>query len=177
MKKLVMRKWILLTTLIICLAALAAALALRFSCWEYCTVFALMGGTLAAAFFIFAHKNFKAAKLIAENTILHIQPAVLHGRDDGYEDEDNLRETFGMVVSVFGILLGAKIIKWGQDGGRDGRLKAVEIGRDYLSIDYGTAEETHNIRLLYSRPDADTLAGIIEKFRRDTGVVPAVTDN
>ena len=79
-------------------------------------------------------------------------------------------------MSVSGILLGRKIIiKWGQDGGRDGWLTAVEIGQDYLSIDYGTREEMHNIRLLYSKQNEDTLAAIIEKFHRDTGVIPTIT--
>lgn len=163
-----------MAAVIFCTAGLAAALALRFSYWEYFTAFALMGGTLAAALFYAAHKNLRSAQLIVENTILHIQPAVLRGRDGGYQDEDNLRETFGMFVSVFGILLGNEIIKWGQDGG-GGRLKAVEIGGDYISIEYGTRVETQNIRLLYSRPGDDELAGIIEKFRRDTGVIPVVT--
>ena len=162
---------------IFCAAWLAAALTLRFPYWEYYVVFALMGGTLAAAILFTASKNLRSARLIVENTILHIQPAVLQGRDEEHGDEDNLHETFGMFVSVFGILLGAKIIKWGQDGGRDGRLKAVQIGRDYLAIDYGTREETQSIRLLYSRPDDDTLAGIIEKFRCDTGIIPTIAED
>jgi len=173
-KKLILRRRFFLAAAIICVAALTASITLRFSYWNYCMVFAMMGGTLAATLSYIAHKNFKSARLIVENTILLIQPAVLQERDGGYEDEDNLRETFGMVVSVFGILLGNKIIKWGQDGGRDGWLRAVEIGLNYISIDYGTREETQNIRLLYSRPDGETLTGIMEKFRRDTGVVPTI---
>jgi len=176
MKKLILRKWVFLAVTIFCAAGLVAALALQFSYWEYCVVFELMGVTLTAALLFTASKNLRSARLIAENTILHIQPAVLQGEDEEYGDEENLYETFSIFVSVFGILMGAKIIKWGQDGGRDGRLKAVEIGRDYLSIDYGTREETQNIRLLYSRPDDDTLAGIIEKFRCDTGVIPTITE-
>ena len=174
MKKYVFRKRFFLTAAVICAAALAATLALRFSSWEYCTVFTLMGGTLAAALFFIARKNLKSAQLIVENTILRIRPAVLQERDGGNEDEDDLSETFEMFVSVFGILLGDKIIKWGQDGGLDGRLIAVKIGRDYISIDYGTREETQNIRLLYSRPGDDELAVIIEKLRYETGVVPVI---
>ena len=174
MKKLIMKKRLLLAAALLCTAVLLGALALRFSYWEYCTAFALMGGTLSAALFVTANKNLRSAQLIVENTILYIQPAVLQERENGYNDEDDLCEAFGVSVSVFGILMGARIIKWGQDGGRDGRLKAVEIGRDYLSIDYGTREETKNVRLLYSRPDDGTLTEIIEKFRCDTGVVPVI---
>jgi hypothetical protein len=51
----------------------------------------------------------------------------------------------------------------------------VEIGRDYLSIDYGIDMDIRNIRLLYARPDSDILAGIIEKFRYETGITPTIT--
>ena len=77
-----------------------------------------------------------------------------------------------MFVSGFGILLGSKIIKFNQGGIR---LKAVEIGRDYLSIDFGTDVEIRNIRLLHIRPDSAALAGIIEKFRYETGITPTIT--
>jgi hypothetical protein len=50
----------------------------------------------------------------------------------------------------------------------------VEIGQDYLSIDYGRGAEVNNIRLLYIRPDSVVLATIIEKFRFETGIVPVV---
>lgn len=48
----------------------------------------------------------------------------------------------------------------------------MEIRRYYLSIDYGM--DIRNIRLLYARPDSAVLAGIIEKFRYETGVTPTI---
>ena len=117
-------------------------------------------------------KKLKDARLIVENQILHIQPAVF--REPGNRKESGIQpcEIVEMFVSGFGILLGSKIIKFNQEGIR---LKAVEIGRDYLSIDYGIDMDIRNIRLLYARPDSDVLAGIIENFRYETGITPTIT--
>ena len=161
MKKLALHAWGFLTTAVICAAALTAALALRFSRWEYCTIFALMTGTLAVALFFAAREKFMTAKAIADSAVIRIQPAVICGQSN-----------FGIYVSSFGILLGTKIIKFNQNGIW---LRNVEIGQDYISFSYGArGEELQNIRLLYSKPDKDSLAGIIENFRKDTGVVPTI---
>lgn len=124
--------------------------------------------TLAAVFIFLEYSRLKTSKLIIENQILHICPAVIEGRDAMGSSVESM-EVF---VSCFGILLGSNIIKFNQEGIR---LKSVEIGRHYLSIDYGTDVDIQSIRLLYARPDCATIAGIIEKFRYETGVVPCVT--
>ena len=80
MKKLIFRRLrrVFLSAAIICAAALTAAITLQFSYWNYCMVFAMMGGILAATLSYTAHKNLKKSEqLIVENTILHIQPAFL----------------------------------------------------------------------------------------------------
>ena len=173
MKKLALYANVFLTTAVICITALAAALALRFSCWEYCTVFALMGGTLAAALFFTAREKLMTAKVIADSAVICIQPAVIYGQTkEEKEEEEELRENFGIYVSSFGILLGTKVIKFNQNGIW---LRNVEIGRDYISFGYGAKYEAlQTIRLLYSRPGEDELAGIIENFRKETGVVPII---
>jgi len=175
MKKLALHARICLAAVVLCSAALAGTLILRPPKWAVYTPMILAAG-LATLFlcYIPVRKKLISAQLIVENAILHIQPAVLCGPNGG--DKANPCETVEMYVSVFGVLLGSKIIKWGQDGGRDGRLKAVEIGRGYLSIAYGAKEDIKNIRLLYNRPGDDTLAGIIEKFRYETGIVPVVKE-
>ena len=161
MKRLALYARGFLAAAVICAAALAAALVLRFSCWEYCTVFALMGGTLAAAFFFNAREKLMTAKAIADSAVICIHPAVISGQTN-----------CGIYVSSFGILLGTKIIEFNQNGIW---LRNVEIGRDYISFDYGErGEELQNIRLLYSKPDEDELADIIENFRKETGVVPTI---
>lgn len=128
---------------------------------------------MTAFLFFTMSKKLKDARLIVENQILHIQPAVF--REPSNRNESGIQpcETVEMFVSGFGILLGSKIIKFNREGIR---LKAVEIGQDYLSIDYVTDAEARNIRLLHARPDSSTLAGIIEKFRYETGILPVVTE-
>ena len=174
MKKLLLHARGSKAAVVVSAAALAGVLIQRPPDWAAYALVISAAGLAALYLYIPARKKLLSAQLIVENTILHIEPAVLHGRDE--KAEDNPCETVGMYVSVFGILLGGEIITWGQDGGRDDRLKAVEIGRDYLSIDYGTKGEVQNIRLLYARPDSDSLAGIVEKFRYETGIVPVVKD-
>lgn len=118
------------------------------------------------------NQRLTAARLIVENQILHIQPAVLRERDSTKESEAESCETVEMFVSCFGILLGSKVIKFNQEGIR---LKAVKIGRDYLSLDYGRDTDIRSIRLIYSRPDSDVLEAIIEKFHYETGITPTIT--
>ena len=158
MKKLATNTWIPFAAAIACAALLAAALALRFPWWEYLTVFALMGATLAAALFISARRRLMAAKAIVDSAVIRIQ------------HEDSM-----VYVSCFGILLGAEAIRFNQDGIW---LKNVEIGQGYISFGYGAnGEEPQNIRLLYPRPDEAALAGIVECFRKETGIVPAIVES
>lgn len=158
---------------IFCAVVFATVLILQPSSWKLHVVLTLAAGLITAFIFGVVSKKLKAARLIVENQILHIQPAVLRERDSRKEIEIQPCETVEMFVSCFGILLGSKIIKFNQDGIR---LKAVEIGRDYLSLDYGTDTDTRNIRLLHARPDSIVLAGIIEKFRYETGIIPTITN-
>ena len=180
MKKLALLKWIFLSFAIFCAIVLVASLALRFTYWNYCFSFALIGGALAGALFSAAYKKLSAAQGIMETAIIRIQPAVICAQSDAEKKKgEKLREKSEMYVSCFGILLGTKIIKFNQGGVR---LRNVEIGNDYISFgyeipvdSYGVEKEKQSIRLLYSKPDEDELAGIIEKFREETGVTPVVT--
>ena len=173
MKKLVLRVRCLLTSLIVFTAALVWVLILRPPDWIVYAPIILAGGLAALLYYTPARKNLKNAQLIIENTILPIQLAVLRGQTEEDRDEaEKLRENFGIYVSTFGILLGDKIIMFNQKGIW---LRKVEIGRDYISFDYGSRDEAlQNIRLLYSRPDGNELANIIEKFRVETRVVPVI---
>jgi len=157
---------------IFCAAAFAAVLILHSPHWKPYAVMALSAGLLAAFLFFTENQKLTAARLIVENQILHIQPAVLRERDSVKESDVESCETVEMFVSCFGILLGSKVIKFNQEGIQ---LKAVEIGRDYLSLDYGRDMDIRNVRLIYSRPDSTVLAGIIEKFRYETGIIPTIT--
>ena len=172
MKKIARYARCLLAASIFCAIAFAAALILQPPSWKLYAGVALTAGLIAAFLFFTMRKKLTAARLIVENQILHIQPAVQRVRNSMKESEAESLETVEMFVSCFGILLGSKVIKFNQEGIR---LKAVEIGRDYLSLDYGRDTDIHNIRLIYSRPDSTVLASIIEKFRYETGITPTVT--
>jgi len=172
LKKIIRYSRCFLAASIFCTAALAATLILQPTNWKPYAVVALSAGLIAAFLFFTMNQRLIAARLIVENQILHIQPAVLRERDSMKESEAASCETVEMFVSCFGILLGSKVIKFNQE---DIRLKAVEIGRDYLSLDYGRDTDLRNIRLIHSRPDSAVLAGIIEKFRYETGITPTIT--
>lgn len=172
MKKIAWYARCFLAAFIFCAAAFGLALILRPANWKLYAALALSAGLIAAFLFFTMNQRLTAARLIIENQILHIQPAVLRERDSTKESEAASCETVEMFVSCFGILLGSKVIKFNQEGIR---LKAVEIGRDYLSLDYGRDMDIRNIRLIHSRPDSTVLAGIIEKFRYETGITPTIT--
>ena len=174
MRGLVLHTRIFLAAVIICAAGLTAMLAFRPANWIPFAILILAAELLSAVLFVNLRKKLKDIKGIVESMVIHIQPAVICAKS-GEEKEraEKLHESTAIYVSYFGILLGSKVIKFNRDGIK---LKAVEIGRDYISFDYSAKnEELRNIRLLYFKPDdKDELAGIIEKFRCNTGIVPAI---
>ena len=172
MKKIAWYARCLLAASIFCAVAFAAVLILQPANWKPYAAMALSAGLIAAFLFFIMNQRLTAARLIVENQILHIQPAVQRVWDSTKESEAKPCETVEMFVSCFGILLGSKVIKFNQEGIR---LKAVEIGRDYLSLDYGRDMDIRNIRLIHSSPDSAVLESIIEKFRYETGIIPTIT--
>ena len=112
----------------------------------------------------------KIARLIAENPILHIHTAVIS--DISGEAAQRLdTENTEVFISYFGILLDEKTIKFNQDGIR---LRAVEIGADFISLTYGTEKRTQNIRLLRPAIDPAAMEKICERFRYETGITPTL---
>lgn len=93
---------------------------------------------------------------------MHIRTAVV---SDGADDIE-------VFVSYFGILLDSRVIKFNQEGTF---LKAVEIGRDYISLTYGTDKRVQSTRLLHAAIDDKEVDRIAEKFRHETGIVPVIT--
>jgi len=172
-KKLKLRTLCSLAAAVVFSAAGTATFILRPPYWVAYAPVIMALGLVALLQYIPAYKEYSAAQAIAENTIIRIQLADMRGQTEwDIEEAEKLRETYVICISAFGVLLGDKIINWG--GGSDKRLKAVEIGHDYISIDYGTKENNQNVRLLYARPGEDELAEIIMKFRKEANVVPSV---
>lgn len=130
----------------------------------------IIASGISAGFWIREHRKLKIARLIAENPILHIHTAVI--RDlSGETAQRSDTESTEVIVSYFGILLDEKTIKFNQGGIR---LKAVEIGNDFISFTYGTEKRTQYIRLLRPAIDSATLAEISEKFLYETGITPTL---
>ena len=123
---------------------------------------------VAAAFWLQGVGKLKIARLIAENPILHISTAVISDLSDEAAQQPEPENT-EVIVSYFGILLDEKIIKFNQDGIR---IRAVEIGGDFISFTYGTEKRTQNIRLLRPAINPEELDKIAEKFRYETGITP-----
>jgi hypothetical protein len=130
----------------------------------------MIASTVAAGFWIQGFGKLKIARLIAENPILHIRTAVINDLS-GEAAQQPEPENTEVIVSYFGILLDEKIIKFNQDGIR---LRAVEIGDDFISFTCGTQKRAQNIRLLRPAIDPEELYKIAEKFRYETGITPTL---
>ena len=126
-----------------------------------------IAGGIAAGFWIREFRKLKIARLIAENPILHIRTATI----SDISSEMAQPEDIEIFISYFGILLDAKVIKFNQDGIR---LRAVEMGNDFISFTYGTEKWTRNIRLLRSVVDPASVEEISERFRYETGIMPTL---
>lgn len=138
----------------------------------FITIVTILTSSIMAGLWIREYRKLKTGELIVENRILHIRAAVI---SEGVCPVANPEDANGLdiFISYFGILLDSKIIKFNQEGTR---LKAVEIGRDSISLTYGTDKQVHKTRILRAAIDKRELDGIIEKFRYETGIVPVITD-
>lgn len=128
----------------------------------------MIASLVAAGLWLRGLSKLKIARLIAENPILHIRTAVINDLS-GETMQRSDTESTEVIVSYFGILLDEKVIKFNQDGIR---IRAAEIGGDFISFTYGTEKRTQNIRLLRPAIDPEELDKIAEKFRYETGITP-----
>ena len=128
---------------------------------------------LAAALTVREGRKLSAARLIVENQTLHIQSAVFQMQRNVERSDYHWKESVEVFVSCFGILLDSMIIKFNQEGIR---LKAVEIGRSCISLDYGTDTVTRRVSLFHAGTDSVKLEEMIERFRYETGITPVLIE-
>ena len=128
----------------------------------------MIASVIAVGFLLQELGKLKIALLISENSILHIRTAAISDLS-GEAAQQSEPENTEVIVSYFGILLDEKVIKFNQDGIR---IRAVEIGADFISFTYGTEKRTQNIWLLRPAIDPATLEKISEKIRYETGITP-----
>ena len=133
--------------------------------WLLLPISILASGSMLVFWFGESQK-LKAAQLIAENHILQICIASI---DEGTNSSKTKR--IMACISYFGILLDTKLIKFNQDGVF---LKTVEIGRNFISLSYGTEYWVKRTRLLHATLSRDELEDLLERFREETGIAPAV---
>ena len=173
MRKLMLYAYCALAAAIVFTVAFVVALILRPTYWiAYAPIIFALAFT-AALYYFPALKKLKSAKLIAENPIICIPVAVMEGQTElDREETERLNKNYRLFISTFGILLNSMVVAWGDGSGK--KLKTVEIGHDYIILIYGTKTQNEKVRLYYSKPGEDELAGIIKKFHDETGVVPVV---
>lgn len=120
--------------------------------------------------FIKQKKLLKDAELIWDNPILIVPLAVVsteNGQERGVAEQTAL--------SVFGILIGNKIYKWGTDGINGVRLSSVVIEKTHMQLTFGDSTETVRIRLLHGMVDKQEVFAVKERLWRETGVTARVS--
>ena len=153
----------LLAITILAATPLAPVIFLQIPNWKLYTIFILAVTLTAAFYYERARRNVMAALLIMENQIMHFGLAVF----------DKQIESIEVFISCFGVLIGSRIIKFNQSGIR---LKAVELGKDFVSLTYGTEKKTQNIKIFHAENRQCELTEVVRKFRYETGVVPVIEE-
>ena len=115
-------------------------------------------------------KKLRLAQLIKDNTILHIFPVISWEKNDG-DPKYDYQKGMEVLISYFGILLGANIIKYNQD---NIKLKSVEVSRNFISITYGKDKQVKNTRIYYPPIEISDLNIIVSKFLFETGIKPTI---
>lgn len=170
MNKLLRRTRYYLATFILCAAAFTVVIILRPPNWEPYTTIVLAIGIAVFLLYVNVNQRLKAARLIVENQILHIQSAVIQ-EHIGEKRFPRPHDSVEVFVSCFGILLDSKIIKFNQEGIQ---LKTVELGRDFICLTYGTNQKECSTKLLQGKISDGELAEISRRFLYETGITPTI---
>jgi hypothetical protein len=113
---------------------------------------------------------FDAYELIWDNPILMVPLAVV-STENGIER----RVAEQTVFSVFGILIGNKIYKWGTDGINGVRLSSVVIEKAHMQLTFGDDTKTMWVRLLHGMVDEQEVFEVKERLWRETGLTARVS--
>ncbi len=170
MYKLLRRSRYYLIALFFCVASFSAVIIIRPPKMQLYINIVLALGIAVFLLYLKIKQSVKAARLIIENQILHIEPAVIQqhtGEKIFLRPEDSV-EVF---VSCFGILLDTKIIKFNQQGIR---LERVELDRDFIRLTYGTKQKVQSTKLLHRNISDAALAEISRRFLYETGITSTI---
>lgn len=129
-------------------------------------------GAIAVAFLIMLIRKNRLlydATLIWDNRILTVSSVFIDEKD--CTGRIHTEET---LVSAFGILIGAKIYKWGHDGIHGKRLRSIGIDRQRIILVFGDATRSMRIELLHGMTDQKEVLDVKQKFWHETGVSASI---
>lgn len=109
------------------------------------------------------------AALVWDNRILAVPSAFISTA--GGKRRNDTGET---VVSTFGILIGAKIYRWGCDGIHGVRLNAIEIDKERMCLAFGNVAQTMRVELLHGMAEQQAVQDAAQKLWRETGVTASI---
>lgn len=173
MKKLTQQAHFFLTAAIVAAALSVMMYFLRVPVLKGFLPVFLSAALFFTVFYERALKTIADARLIVENQILHIQPAVIFEQTAEKKAGQLTGEALDFFVSCFGILLDGRVIRFNRG---NIVLKAVELGRDYICLTYGTAEREQRTRLLCPDLGEQEEAEIVRKFYDETGITVVHAD-
>lgn len=129
-----------------------------------------VSGTVMFVCLCIQNNRLSAATLIRDNSILSLPSAMLSTANG--KAKIDVEET---VVSTFGILIGSQIYKWGCDGVRGVRLKAVEIDRARIYLTFGDGAKIMRVELLHGITDEQQVMDVKQRLWRETGVTAMIS--
>lgn len=162
------RKWHKIYIMLLIISVFSTVLFFRNSMLEMAIVFGCANIVLLILL-IKQNQLLKDAELIWDNCILAVPSAVIsteNGKEGSVAEQT--------VVSVFGILMGNKIYKWGSDGVHGVRLSAVVIEKAHIRLIFDDATKTMVVRLLHGMVDEQEVFVVKERLWRETGVTAKV---
>ncbi|MEN6328222.1 MAG: hypothetical protein ABFD18_18700 [Syntrophomonas sp.] len=112
----------------------------------------------------------KDAELIQDNCILMVSSAVISTKNG--KERSVAEQT---VISVFGILMGNKVYKWGSDGVHGVRLSSVIIEKAHIRLTFGDSTKTMLVRLLHGMLDEQEVLEVKERLWKETGISAKVS--
>lgn len=104
------------------------------------------------------------AMLIWDNRILEVTSVIIS------KPRRIKRNTEGIVVSAFGLIVGTEIYRWGLDGIQGARLHAVQIDRERIYLTFGDEAQTMRVELLHGITKKEKVLEAAQKLHHETGV-------
>ncbi len=163
------RKWQKIYVLLLIIAVFLTGWFLIKFMLEMAIVFGFVSITLLI---LLIKQNYllKEAELIWDNSILVVSSALItteNGKERSVAEQT--------VVSVFGILMGNRIYKWGSDGVHGVRLSSVIIEKAHIRLTFGDSSKTMWVRLLHGMVDEQEVFRVKERLWRETGIAAKIS--